>query len=84
MVIRIRVVLIALRVALGAVGMSCSAHSSAGDSGVTGSTYASRRMPDGKEWLAQNLNVDTGRSYCYDDAEMNCRRYGRLYTWESA
>jgi uncharacterized protein (TIGR02145 family) len=41
-------------------------------------------MPDGKEWLAQNLNVDTGRSYCYDDADVNCRRYGRLYTWESA
>ena len=23
-------------------------------------------------------------SYCYEDAEQNCRRYGRLYTWESA
>jgi uncharacterized protein (TIGR02145 family) len=41
-------------------------------------------MPDGKEWLAQNLNVETGGSYCYDDADVNCRRYGRLYTWESA
>ena len=24
------------------------------------------------------------RRYCYDDADANCRRYGRLYTWESA
>jgi len=23
-------------------------------------------------------------SYCYEDKEQNCRRYGRLYTWESA
>ena len=23
-------------------------------------------------------------SYCYEDTELNCRRYGRLYTWESA
>jgi uncharacterized protein (TIGR02145 family) len=23
-------------------------------------------------------------SYCYEDAELNCRQYGRLYGWESA
>ena len=31
-----------------------------------------------------NLNVTSVSSYCYDDAETNCRRYGQLYTWESA
>ena len=44
----------------------------------------SRRMADGKRWTVENLSVDTAPSYCYDDAELNCRRYGRLYTWESA
>jgi uncharacterized protein (TIGR02145 family) len=33
--------------------------------------------------MTQNLNVKTVASYCYD-AERNCDRYGRLYTWESA
>jgi uncharacterized protein (TIGR02145 family) len=41
-------------------------------------------MADGKQWTVENLNVDTATSYCYDDVELNCRRYGRLYTWESA
>ena len=46
--------------------------------------YSSKRMADGKEWTTQNLNVATEASYCYADVEVNCRRYGRLYTWESA
>ena len=41
-------------------------------------------MADGKEWTTANLNVSVSPSYCYNDAEPNCRRYGRLYTWESA
>jgi hypothetical protein len=39
-------------------------------------------MADGKEWTTENLNVEASPSYCYADAEQNCRRYGRLYTWE--
>lgn len=50
----------------------------------SGATASSKRMADGKEWMTQNLDVATDRSYCYEDAELNCRRYGRLYTWESA
>ena len=50
----------------------------------SGTTYSSKRMADGKQWTTQNLNVNTGQSYCYEDAELNCRQYGRLYTWESA
>jgi uncharacterized protein (TIGR02145 family) len=46
--------------------------------------YSSKRMADGKEWTTQNLDLDTAPSYCYEDADLNCRRYGRLYTWESA
>jgi uncharacterized protein (TIGR02145 family) len=45
---------------------------------------SSKRMPDGKLWTTQNLNVVVDPSYCYDDAEQNCVRYGRLYTWASA
>ena len=41
-------------------------------------------MVDGKQWTTQNLNVNTGQSYCYEDAERNCRQYGRLYTWDAA
>jgi uncharacterized protein (TIGR02145 family) len=50
----------------------------------SGTTYSSKRMADGKQWTTQNLNVNTAQSYCYEDAEPNCRQYGRLYTWESA
>ena len=51
---------------------------------VSSQLSASKRMADGKLWTTQNLNVTTIPSYCYDDADENCRRYGRLYTWESA
>src|SRR5688572_14032241 len=50
----------------------------------TGATYSSTRIADGKQWTTQNLNVNTAQSYCYEDAERNCRQYGRLYTWQSA
>ena len=43
-----------------------------------------KRMADGKAWTTRNLDVDIAPSYCYDDAEAKCRRYGRLYTWDSA
>ena len=45
---------------------------------------SSKRMADGKEWTTANLNVTASPSYCYENAESNCRRYGRLYTWTSA
>lgn len=44
----------------------------------------SKRMADGRVWTTRNLNVDVAPSYCYDDSEANCRRHGRLYTWETA
>src|SRR5262247_1288657 len=81
--IRIRVVAIALNIAVGIVGGACSTNRSAKDQNVSG-MISSRRMADGKEWTTANLNVNTSPSYCYDDAEANCRQYGRLYTWESA
>ena len=41
-------------------------------------------MSDGKQWTTRNLDVNIAPSYCYEDAELNCGQYGRLYTWESA
>ena len=73
----------ALAIALTIVFGTGSTERSARDQSLPG-TVASKRMADGKEWTTANLNVNTSSSYCYDDAESNCGRYGRMYTWESA
>lgn len=84
MLIRLRAVTIALSMAVGSVGAACSTHYSAQRANASGTNHSSKRMPDGKQWTTDNLNVAISGSYCYEDAELNCRRYGRLYTWESA
>jgi uncharacterized protein (TIGR02145 family) len=38
----------------------------------------------GETWMAENLNYETGKSWCYDDQPFNCDRYGRLYDWATA
>ena len=81
---RIGVVAIALSMACGLVLDAGSTQRPGKDQNLSGTTGSSKRMADGKEWTTSNLNVDTPSSYCYQDAESNCRRYGRLYTWESA
>ena len=35
-------------------------------------------------WMAENLNFKTGTSWCYENDESNCKKYGRLYAWETA
>ena len=35
-------------------------------------------------WMAENLNYKTRTSYCYDNKESNCSKYGRLYEWKAA
>lgn len=35
-------------------------------------------------WMAENLNYKAENSYCYDDKDSYCDRYGRLYVWNSA
>jgi len=81
--IRVCVVSIALSIAFGSVSASLERRS-AQDQKASGTMYSSTRMADGKQWTTHNLNVNTVLSYCYEDAELNCRQYGRLYTWESA
>ena len=82
--IQIRVVAIALSMAFASVGTSCVTIRSAEAEKVSGTIQSSRQMPDGMRWTTENLNLNTAPSYCYDDAQPNCNRYGRLYTWESA
>jgi uncharacterized protein (TIGR02145 family) len=81
--IRSRAVAVALSIASVSVGSGASTQRPADEPSSAG-TIASIRMADGREWTTSNLNVDVPPSYCYDDAALNCRRYGRLYTWESA
>lgn len=61
-----------------------SEHRSAQKQKASVTTYSSKRTEDGKQWTTTNLNVDVVPSYCYQDEQLNCRRYGRLYTWDSA
>ena len=46
--------------------------------------YDLKMMLDNKLWMTDNLKINIPGSYCYDDVESNCNRYGRLYTWEAA
>jgi uncharacterized protein (TIGR02145 family) len=81
---RIRLLATALSIAFSVAGGGFLMHRPMEARQVSDGAHSSKRMPDGKEWTTENLNVSTAESYCYEDAERNCRRYGRLYTWESA
>ncbi len=35
-------------------------------------------------WMAENLNFETEDSYCYDNDNLICDKYGRLYKWDTA
>jgi uncharacterized protein (TIGR02145 family) len=41
-------------------------------------------MMDGKRWMAENLNINKGDSWCYNNDSSNCAKYGRLYDWNTA
>ena len=84
MTMRMGVPAIALSVAFGLIFGACSTQHSGPEQNGSNTTGSSKRMADGKEWTTANLNVITSSSFCYDDADANCRRYGRLYTWDSA
>lgn len=66
------------------IGAGCSTDRTATAEKGSAGTDASRRMADGKEWTTSNASIDLDGSYCYADSDVNCRRYGRLYTWPAA
>ena len=35
-------------------------------------------------WMAENLNFKTDSSFCYNNEETYCTKYGRLYRWAAA
>ncbi|GBU22465.1 hypothetical protein R80B4_02374 [Fibrobacteres bacterium R8-0-B4] len=42
-------------------------------------------MKIGKQtWMAQNLNYQTGKSWCYGGSNSNCGKNGRVYDWDTA
>lgn len=41
-------------------------------------------VSDNQTWMAENLNFAVDSSWCYDDKEENCEKYGRLYPWRIA
>jgi uncharacterized protein (TIGR02145 family) len=46
--------------------------------------YNTIKIGGGKTWMAENLNVETDSSRCYNDSDSYCDKYGRLYTWNAA
>ncbi|MDR0515811.1 MAG: hypothetical protein LBH25_02060 [Fibromonadaceae bacterium] len=35
-------------------------------------------------WMAENLNYKIGKSWCFEDDDFYCKKYGRLYDWSTA
>lgn len=76
MLIRIRAASIALIMTFAVLSI-VSQNLSAQSRKASGTTPASKRMPDGKLWTTHNLNLNMMPAYCYEAAESNCSRYGR-------
>jgi len=82
-----RWLVLALSAVMVMMGTFCSVNAE-----ETAGTFTDKR--DGKKyktakineqvWMAQNLNIKTGKSWCYDNKESNCNKYGRLYDWNTA
>jgi len=50
-----------------------------------GQSYEIVKMPDGKVWMAENLNYETEEgSWYYNNDTEYAHRHGRLYTWDAA
>jgi len=48
-----------------------------------GKTYRTITV-GGQKWTAENFNYTTDSSWCYNDSDYYCDKYGRLYSWNAA
>lgn len=48
-----------------------------------GKTYRTNELRF-QPWMLENMNYENPGSFCYDNDERNCQKFGRLYTWDAA
>ncbi len=73
--------------ALLSIGTNCSLKKNARESysqPPRDKIVRSKIMRDKKIWMTENLTINRAESYCPLDDTLNCKEYGRLYTWEAA